>query len=404
MARSRLTPAARAAFLFCAFLIAATTALAAQDADTTQLDDDSTAVDDAESDSAALVRRAAASVISSYAVPDMPAAAFLGTTPATIARPATARDFLIGLASGVDEHGQARQGFALEASPSALVPGLGVSLEQYREPGITPRYLLANLLISLGAARAAGDTAPTVLAYGLRLTLVDRGDPMRDPVFLEALGDSIGRCRPRAPIPGIPRADSSTGSTQMNALLRDLLAEHHDRAVRCMDSHTRKLARRYARAHWNATSVSVAYAGGERLRRGSFARRRHAGDRVWATGAVRVGGSAQTLLYADWTHDRGDAAPDVFDALSYGARVNVGSESVNGFAELLGQTRSGTPAGVPGRATAWSLGLELRAAESLWISAGLGERFRHTAAPEVVAVLASVRWGISLRSWLSPAE
>lgn len=391
----------RAALIVFALLVASSIPVTAQDADTTQADDDSAAVDDAESDSADLVRRAAASVISSYSVPDMPAAAFLGTTPATITRPATARDFLIGLASGVDEHGQARQGFALEASPSAIVPGLGVSLDQYREPGITPRYLLANLLISLGAARAAGDSSPTVLAYGLRLTLVDRRDPMRDPAFLEALGDSIGRCRPRAPIPGIPRADSSS---QMNALLRDLLAEHHDRAVRCMDSHTRKLARRYARAHWNASSVSIAYAGGEQLRRGSFARRRHAGDRVWATGAIRVGGIAQTLLYADWTHDRGDAAPDVFDALSYGARFNVGSESVNGFVELLGQARSATPSGVPGRATAWSAGLELRAAESLWISAGLGERFRRTASPAVVAVLASVRWGISLRSWLSPAE
>lgn len=391
----------RAALIVFALLVASSIPVTAQDADTTQADDDSAAVDDAESDSADLVRRAAASVISSYSVPDMPAAAFLGTTPATITRPATARDFLIGLASGVDEHGQARQGFALEASPSAIVPGLGVSLDQYREPGITPRYLLANLLISLGAARAAGDSSPTVLAYGVRLTLVDRRDPMRDPAFLEALGDSIGRCRPRAPIPGIPRADSSS---QMNALLRDLLAEHHDRAVRCMDSHTRKLARRYARAHWAASSVSIAYAGGEQLRRGSFARRRHAGDRVWATGAIRVGGIAQTLLYADWTHDRGDAAPDVFDALSYGARFNVGSESVNGFVELLGQARSATPSGVPGRATAWSAGLELRAAESLWISAGLGERFRRTASPAVVAVLASVRWGISLRSWLSPAE
>ncbi len=391
----------RAALIVFALLVASSIPVTAQDADTTQADDDSAAVDDAESDSADLVRRAAASVISSYSVPDMPAAAFLGTTPATITRPATARDFLIGLASGVDEHGQARQGFALEASPSAIVPGLGVSLDQYREPGITPRYLLANLLISLGAARAAGDSSPTVLAYGVRLTLVDRRDPMRDPAFLEALGDSIARCRPRAPIPGIPRADSSS---QMNALLRDLLAEHHDRAVRCMDSHTRKLARRYARAHWNASSVSIAYAGGEQLQRGSFARRRHAGDRVWATGAIRVSGIAQTLLYADWTHDRGDAAPDVFDALSYGARFNVGSESVNGLVELLGQARSATPSGVPGRATAWSAGLELRAAESLWISAGLGERFRRTASPDVVAVLASVRWGISLRPWLSPAE
>jgi len=133
----------------------------------------------------------------------------------------------------------------------------------------------------------------------------------------------------------------------------------------------------------------VAYAGGERLARGSFAHPRHAGDRVWATGAIRVGAVAQTLVYADWTHDRSDGAADVFDALSYGARVNLGSESANGFVELLGQTRSGTPVGVPGRATAWSAGLELRAAESLWISAGLGERFRRTATPEVVAVLAS---------------
>jgi hypothetical protein len=381
--------------------VAAATPAAAQDDDTTQADDDTTGVDDAERDSAAFVGQAAASVVSSYAVPDMPAAAFLGTTPAAITRPASTRDFLIGLASGVDEHGRARQGFALEASPSAIVPWFGVSLEQYRARGVNPRYLLANLLVSLGASRATGDTAPTVLAYGLRVTLFDRGDPMRDTAFLTALGDSIGRCRPRAPIPGIPRAESPTA---LDPLTRDLLAERHDRAVRCMDSHTRKLARRYARAHWNASTMFVAYAGGERLRRGSFSERRHAGDRVWATGAIRTGGIAQTLLYADWTHERGDAARDVFDAVTYGSRVNVGSESANGFVEWLGQTRSGAPLGVPRTATAWSVGLELRAAESLWLSAGLGQRFRTTATPDVVAVLAGVRWGISLRPWLSPAE
>jgi hypothetical protein len=391
----------RAWMFVVAMLVAAATPLAAQDDDTTQIEDDTASIDDTDSDSADLVRRAAASVVESYAVPDMPAASFLGTTPATITRPATARDFLIGLASGVDEHGDARQGFALEASPAAIVPGFGVSLEQYRAPGVNPRHLFANLLISLGAARAAGDSAPTVLAYGVRMTLFDRGDPMRDPAFLEALGDSIARCRPRTPIPGIPRADTPTS---LDPLLRDLLAERHDRDVRCMDSHTRKLARRYARAHWNASSVFIAYAGGETLDRGSVSRRRHAGDRVWATGAVRLGASAQTMLYVDWKHDRGDAAPAAFDALSYGARVNLGSEAVNGFLELLGQSRLTTPLGVPGHATAWSAGLELRAAESLWISAGLGERFRRTATPDVVAVLASVRWGISLRSWLSPLE
>src|SRR6185437_1627527 len=156
MARSRLTARGRAIFVLLAMLIAAATAapLAAQDADTTQSDDDTTGVDETDGDSSAVVGQAAAAVIASYAVPDMPAAAFLGTTPATITRPATARDFLLGLASGVDEHGQARQGFALEASPSAIVPGFGVSLDAYRAPGFNPRYLLANLLVSLGAARA----------------------------------------------------------------------------------------------------------------------------------------------------------------------------------------------------------------------------------------------------------
>ncbi|HKV50392.1 MAG TPA: hypothetical protein VJO52_04255 [Gemmatimonadaceae bacterium] len=403
MARLRLTARGRAALTVLAMFLMAAAALplAAQDADTTQADDDATGTDDAERDSVAFVGRAAATVVSSYAVPDMPAAAFLGTTPAAITRPASTRDFLIGLASGVDEHGQARQGFALEASPSAIVPGFGVSLEQYRAPGVNPRYLLANLLVSFGAARAAGDSSPTVLAYGVRVTLFDRGDPMRDTAFLTALGDSIARCRPRTPIPGIPRADRPTA---LDPLLRDLLAERHDRGVRCMDSHTRKLARRYARAHWNASTLFLAYAGGERLRGGSFSRRRHAGDRVWATGAMRVGAFAQTLVYADWTHDRGAGAPFVFDALTYGSRFNVGSESANAFVEFLGQARSGVPLGLPATATAWSAGLELRAAEALWLSAGLGERFRTTAAPNVVAVLAGIRWGIALRPWLAPAE
>ena len=261
--------------------------------------------------------------------------------------------------------------------------------------------MLANLLVSLGAARAAGDSAPTTLAYGMRLTIFDSGDPMRDPDFLHALGDSIARCRPRTPLPNVPHADAPT---HLDFALRDLLDERHDRAVRCLDSHTRKLARRYARAHWNASSASIAYAGGERLERSSFGRRRHAGDRVWGTGALRLGAAAQTLGYVDWSHVRGEPGTGTYTAFTYGVRINLGSENANGFAELLGQRRYRPPPGVRAGGTAWSAGLELRAAESLWLSAGLGERFRQTSQAAAVAVIASVRWGVSLRSWMGPGS
>ncbi|HEY7877822.1 MAG TPA: hypothetical protein VIC55_06340 [Gemmatimonadaceae bacterium] len=398
MDRSPLIPPVRATLLFLAALASGATPSAAQDIplDTAELASD----DAADADSSDAVRSVLADVVTAYAVPDMPAATFLGTTPATIARPATGRDFLVGLASGVDENGRARQGFALEASPLAVIPGLGISLDQYRAAGFNPRYLLANLLLSLGAAQAAGDTAPTTLAYGLRLTVFDAGDPMRDPEFLRALGDSIARCRPRTPLGGIPHADRPT---QLTAELRDLMDERHDRAVRCMGSHTRKLARRYARAHWNASNVTLAYAGGERLNRSSFAERRHAGDRVWVTAALRAGTAAQAIAYVDWSHVR-DAGIRSYSAVTYGARVNVGSEAVNGFAELLGQERFHAPGGGGASGRSWSAGVELRAAMSLWISAGLGERFRQTARPDAVAVIASLRWGISLGSRLSPGN
>lgn len=371
----------------------AASAAAAQEPDVSADSDDG-------ADPTSDVHRAAGTIVSRYGLPDAPAATFLGASAGSITRPATPRDLLFALSSGIDEHGNARQGFALEATPFALVPGFHVSLDRYREHGFAPSYLLANLQVSIAATRAAGDSGATEVAYGVHLIVLDDADPMRDDALLDELGDSVTSCRPRAPAPGIPPADSARDITPE---LRDILTGRRDARLRCLTQRTRTPVHRFVREHWNASAVSLAYAGGERFGGSLLARRRHLGDRIWGTAALRLGKHAQGALYADYTHQRPVDDQPAYDAATGGLRGTVGSPSIDAFGEWLVQWRAAT-SGVAARAHAWSAGIEVRAADALWLSAGFGTRFARDAAPERVLLLAGLRWGISTRPWFSPEQ
>ena len=341
--------------------------------------------------------RLASAVHERYAVPEIPAVTFLDASAANIARPTTPKDFVATLANGVDGDGRARQGFALEASPFAILPGFQVTLADYRRSRL--KYALANLLLSVATVQTAGDTSSTDLAYAARTTLVDRGDPMRDTAFLRAFGDSMLACAPPTalpaslvPFPGQP----DTMAVARAALLAARAVEQRA----CLAGRPVEMARAYVRAHWNAARVSAALAYGERLPGSRLAARTATGHRLWAVAGVPLGTIAQGVGYVDWTRTRRDGATPPYGAVTYGARVNVGGARVNGFYELLARQVSDAPPGVRGHQRAWSGGLEFLAVNDVWISTGFGERFLERAAPERVVVLANVRWGIATKPWL----
>jgi hypothetical protein len=311
------------------------------------------------------------------AVPETPALAFLDATTARVLRPGAVRDFALALLSGTGESGTARQGFALEATPWLFVPGLAIDGRRYRESRLA--YILANAQLSIGTARADGEDADTDLALGLKLTLADRGDPLRSAEFRRALGEALLACAPAQP-------DTTPSET-------------------CVGRETAEAWEAWTAERWNAARLALAAAWGARLQASELDDRDYAGWRAWAVGAAPLGRGGQLIgqLSREERPALGEEAR--FGAWTAGARVLAGSPRINGFLELLAESRQVDEVAVEGGAEPpdeddgtgiWSAGIEARVAEGLWASAGLGSRFAALhEADEKTFVAIGLRWGIS---------
>jgi len=311
------------------------------------------------------------------AVPETPALAFLDATTARVLRPGAVRDFALALLSGTGESGTARQGFALEATPWLFVPGLAIDGRRYRESRLA--FVLANAQLSIGTARADGDDADTDLALGLKLTLADRGDPLRSEEFRRALGEELLACAPAQPDP----TPSET----------------------CAGRETAEAWEAWTAERWNAARLAVAAAWGARLHASELDERDYAGWRSWAVGAAPLGHRGQLIAQLAREERPALGEKPAFDAWTAGARVLAGSPQINGFLELLAESREVDEVAVEGDAEPpeeddgtgiWSAGIEARVAEGLWASAGFGSRFAALhEEDEKTFVAIGLRWGIS---------
>lgn len=322
---------------------------------------------------------AAAETAERFAVPESPAFTFLNVSPATIARPATVRDLSAAIIDGVDAQGRVRQGFAFEFTPFYLVPGYRISAAQYAKPGWNSAYVLANAQVSIGTVRSSGDSADTDIAIGLRLTLHDAGDPWRYGDFRRVVGDQFQGCKPADP-EGWSEEDERTC------------------LARVLDS----LSGDFARRHWNATRIAVAVAHGSRLNESRPSDVSDIGDRVWGLGSFPLGPTGQGVAYVEWQRMRRQDDVEAFSALAYGGRLLLGGSTMNAFYELVGESRFSAGEGIRKRASSWSAGVELRAAQDLWISTGVGRRADAAPAADHVVVLANLRWGLSRKARFAP--
>ena len=321
------------------------------------------------------------------AVPETPALAFLDAPTARVLRPGSVRDFALALLSGTGDSGTALHGFAVETTPWFLVPGVAIDGRSYMESRLA--FLLANAQLSIGTARSednGADEADTDLAVGLRLTLADRGDPLRSGEFRRALADALLDCAPAQP--DATPSDAAGGEA-------------------------------WTADHWNAARLAVAAAWGVRLEASELDEREYAGWGAWAVGALPLGRRGQ-LIAQIAREDRPELGlVPGFTDWSLGARALVGSAKINGFLEYLDLSREIDGPDVPEGAQPpdlerdsglWSAGVEARIAEGLWAAAGIGTRVSAILEDaEKTFVLLGLRWGISsaarmdaLRSGASP--
>lgn len=330
-----------------------------------------------ESQTAAEVGNAAQLAADLLQIPDSPAFTFLRLSPSRISRPGSTRDLALELLNGFDEEGRVRQGFALEISPSYVFSTGGISLKEYQEND--GKYVLENLRLSLGTVRTAGDSAATDFALGLRLKLLDRGDPMRNRAFTQRVGDLL--------LQALPSPEAGPDAEPDSVALGRELRQHRTG---------------WTRAHWNAYRLEMAGVAGMRLANSEIDRGRFSGAAAWIAGSIPFGDFGQILLHLQYDYRRRIATQPSFSRLTYGGRFLFGSHTFNGFVEVAGESKFDTRADLEDASGSWSLGIEKRVASSLWITTGFGSRFDTLERADKIVLLGGIRWGILSQARLDP--
>jgi hypothetical protein len=292
-----------------------------------------------------------------YAIPESPAFTFLNATPGNVSRPTTARALAVGVLGDVMSTGEVPQGLALDVAPWSLLPGLRIPLARYQaSPGL---YALANTQFSLGTVRAEGDSADTDLGAGLRVTLFDGSDPMRDTSFTRRVRAGLVECLPEQPGPdGVARSEQC--ARELTERVRKAWLEDE--------------------GHWNDASFAVAGALGWRFVESRADESDWLGWGVWATGSLPLDWKRRPLgqVLGQLRYDTGRKGED---GLWYGARAYAGTGTMNVFGEI----------GRGEDETDWAGGIEFRVLGSMWLSTGLGTQATPAGDDRTVAVIANLR-------------
>ncbi|USX29477.1 hypothetical protein NHH73_14780 [Oxalobacteraceae bacterium OTU3CINTB1] len=146
------------------------------------------------------------------AVPASPAFAALGLSPEKIQRPGMTRDFVGSVIRALGADGKLVNGIAVDMSPATvffrkLITG---GTNYGGEPGDHsdfqwknwPTRVLARTTVSLGTTEA-DSTGASKVAFGLRVGLIDSGDP-------GLFADQVSRCLRNTPMESIPAGPTAT--------------------------------------------------------------------------------------------------------------------------------------------------------------------------------------------------
>jgi hypothetical protein len=300
-----------------------------------------------------------------FAVPESPAFDLLAIEPSAILRPTSVKELTAAI-SGLVGDGTAisipRQ-FGVEFAPALLIGGRNLSLKSYRA-----QPWLYRLRVSGAASRPDSGTTPTMLAVGVRASLVDRSDPRMNAAYLRAVeamhlrrvrdltavSDSLvklgmlppGRVPAEATdlvtafVAGPERADSvlqawgvpGDRKAEILALIRRLrVAGMVDRSE--LDA----LHDEFEDATWNATTFDVALAARADAQNpdgGTPELRRWA---AWATLGLPLGRTGQVLLGARGSLEHDSTSGDWDPAGTFSSRVYFGDNDIKFLLEVQGK-------------------------------------------------------------------
>jgi hypothetical protein len=346
-----------------------------------------------------------------YNIPDDPAFVFLGVAPKKVANPGTLPKLGLAIADGIDVDGRVNTGLAISLLPSTIIRFFPAP-ERYRNG--SPAFWLYNTQVSLATIRASGDTGSADLGYGFR-TILRGPEPYTDPAYRDEIASLLDRCLAEA-----GQVDTSTlvirkirnGSTISQDTVRAWKpgpnSLNADVAVDCANRRKAPLLKRWMDRHWNDATLALSFAAGTRFVQSSIRHTRPLGAGLWMLGGLpirrtlgsgkdaRVGNIGQLAAQLHYATAPRSAPPDERTTWDWGVRAMAGSARSNAFAELTRglNKRSSRPA------RAWSTGVEYMAAESIWLSVGIGDRFSKATRGDKTIVFLNLKWGLARESEL----
>lgn len=329
-------------------------------------------------------------------VPDSPAFTALGIAPTDVTHPSTPRELAAAFLNGADSSGNFQTAWAIDVSPYLLWSGDGLTLAGYRS-SLSDR-LLSRLQFSLGSAKGSSDDDPSArAALGARLALWDRGDPRMDQELSACLTGAADRARKSVGGP-LPRA---TGLPEKAQERRK--SAYEGRLENAMRAEAGPCRKESARRLWNNSSWIV----GSALR--GFSTTGETGDFDWDGGAVwtslaygfegrkKLEDFAQiVLLYqvldSHRTAIEGRAGEFLIqDVEMVGGRVRVGTADFLGSFERVFVRRE-LVGGIKESSYRWSVAVEKRLVEGLWLHVAHGSDSSEVAGNGESSVLASLKW------------
>jgi hypothetical protein len=180
-------------------------------------------------------------------------------------------------------------------------------------------------------------------------------------------------------------------------------------AIDCATRAKAQIVKAWMDRHWNDATLAVSVATGTRFGQSSIRRTRSLGSGVWLFGGLPIrwtkrnqargevsnlGQVAAQLHYA--TLPRTTPATERH-AWNWGLRATAGAARYNVFGELARSLKKGAR---QSDARAWSTGVEYMAAESIWLSVGIGERFSQVTSNTRTFVFMNLKWGLARESHL----
>ncbi len=368
-----------------------------------------------------------AAQLPAYNVPDDPAFTFLGASPKRIANPGTLPALGLALADGIDVDGRVNAGLAVSFLPTSLVR-YRLTPEAYRNG--RPIFWLYNTQVSVGTVRKSGDAPATDLAFGVRTILLGP-EPYSDPAFRNRMAAVLDRCLTEAagvdtslmvlehrtgarpapvrdstrPTRILPRNDGTVvGQDTVRMWKAGPNTLDRETAIECGTRGKSRAVKSWMNDHWNDATLAFSAATGTRFDRSAVSRRASLGSSLWLVGAVPIrstqsdGDAArrtnlgQIAAQLHYVSIPGGVAAIDQSSWEGGIRAMAGRPTVNAFAEI---TRNLKKSDAREDRSSWASGIEFMVAESLWISAGAGQRYASLLDQNRDFVFLNLKWGIA---------